>query len=61
MENIKIIYVSNGDWFDAGTKAELIADCRPQLNGGVFSGIKNGKPDEELCTFDEFTIREILE
>ena len=50
-----MIYVVKKDtWFDAGTRAKLIADCRPQINSGVFEGIKDGKLDEELCEFEEF-------
>jgi hypothetical protein len=47
-----------GTWFDAGTEAILLADCRQSDTGligvGLFEGIHNGKPDQEMCGFDEF-------
>ena len=49
-------YVSDGTWFDVGTEAELVDDYRVDgLNAGLFKGIRGGKLDEEICTFDEFT------
>lgn len=47
-------YISDGTWFDKGTEATLIDDYRPQMPSGLFSGLKDGKPDEEICGFDEF-------
>jgi hypothetical protein len=47
-------YISDGTWFDMGTEAKLLDDYRPDLNAGLFLGIKDGKPDEEICGFDEF-------
>lgn len=46
-------YISDGTWFDKGTEAFLFAECENGL--GLFSGLRNGQPDEELCSFDEFT------
>jgi len=52
-------------WFDAGTEAELLGeplyvcfdDDGKEMWAGLFSGTKDGKPDEEICTSDEFDIR----
>jgi hypothetical protein len=56
-------YISKGEWFDAGTEAVLIDDYRNSppkpLNSGLFLGYRNGKLDEEVCTFDEFEERVI--
>ena len=41
-------------WFDAGSLVTLIDDYRPQLNAGLFSGLRGGKLDEEVCVFAEF-------
>jgi hypothetical protein len=51
-------------WFDENTVVELIDDYRdwtsssyPGLTGpscGLFSGYRNGKYDEEVCSFYEF-------
>ena len=41
-------------WFDVGTPSELIDDYRPGINSGLFLGLRNGNPDEEVCSFDEF-------
>jgi len=49
-------YISLGEWFDKGTEAELVDDYRPKMGAGLFRGIRNGKPDEEVCTFDEFEV-----
>ena len=60
----KITYISKPDeWFDAGTIATLIDDYRTEgLNSGLFSGLRNGELDEEICPFDEFDIvDELLE
>jgi len=54
-----------GEWFDEGTEAKLISEefnynKENQFDlcnlWGLFSGIRNGKPDEEACSFDEFDI-----
>lgn len=60
-------YIAKPDtWFIEGTQCTLITDCRPQLNIGIFSGMRvsEGMPelhpvgeiyeDEEVCSFDEF-------
>ena len=62
-------YIANPDtWFDAGTECELVADGRPQMNIGIFRGLRTseGSPelhpfgeqyiDEEDCSFDEFEV-----
>lgn len=58
MEQVK--YISRGEWFDLGTEAALLDDYRKDKiapwNGGLFEGYRNGKPDQEVCTFDEFDI-----
>lgn len=54
-------------YFDAGTEATMLGEswevyadydeicpCRV----AVFQGIKDGKPDEEVCSVDEFDIVE---
>jgi len=58
-----IEYIAKADtWFDEGTKAEMLSGPwdgeMPKL--GLFAGIKNGKPDEEVCSLDEFEIRSKL-
>lgn len=53
--NRKIKYIAKKDtWFDEGTEAELICECGPYQ--AVFKGFKDGKLDEELCSFEEFDI-----
>lgn len=50
-------YISLGEWFDNDTEAKLIDDYRPDgIASGFFEGIRNGKLDEEICTFDEFRV-----
>lgn len=50
-------YVANPDtWFDAGTEAVLVAWVTN--DSAVFVGTKNGHPDEELCSLDEFDLVE---
>jgi hypothetical protein len=48
----------NLPWFDEGTECMLIDDYRKAEKSpwpcGLFSGLRNGKYDEEICTFDEF-------
>ena len=56
-------YIAKKDeWFDEGTEATLIDDYRlstsAPFDSGLFLGIHNGKPDEEVCSFDEFDIAE---
>ena len=47
-------YARPGTWFDAGSLVTLVDDYRPHLNAGLFSGLRGGKPDEEVCFFEEF-------
>ena len=51
-------YISKGSWFDKDTESILIEDYRPKINAGLFCGTVNGKQDEEVCSFREFTIEE---
>ena len=60
-------YISKGEWFPKGAECELIDDYRtcPEvpMNCGLFRGPdpnpgKEGRMDEEVCTFDEFIIVE---
>jgi len=61
-------------WFKAGTEVKLIDDYRPQMNSGLFCGLRicenpgaeggilkgaERVDDEEICGFDEFEITEI--
>lgn len=64
----RIKYVAKPDeWFDEGTEVKLIDDYRadssmyfggPSMNAGLFEGLKDGKVDQEVCSFDEFDIIE---
>lgn len=60
-------------WFKAGTEVMLVDDFRPQMNAGIFCGLRicenpeaeRGLPvgterhnDEEVCSFDEFDVVE---
>ncbi len=62
-------YISDGTWFDKGSQATLIDDYRPQLEAGLFEGIRTCENplsegnrhtvgekyiDQEVCGFDEF-------
>lgn len=50
-----LYFVECHGWFDTNSEAFLIDDYRPQgMNSGLFSGVKDGKKDEEICCFDEF-------
>jgi hypothetical protein len=42
-----------GTWFDAGTEANLICEVVPG-ESALFTGIRNGRPDDEVCGLDEF-------
>jgi len=46
----------SGCWFDSETPTKLIDDYRPQMDSGLFRGIRSGseEEDEEICGFDEF-------
>ena len=50
------VYISDGTWFDKGTEAKLIGNVTE--SSGIFKGIKDGSPDEEVCGFDEFHIED---
>ena len=55
-----VCYISKpNEWFDEGTVVKLIDDYRstPGWDCGLFCGFRNGKIDEEVCTFDEFEIQ----
>lgn len=48
-------------WYDAGTEVELIDDYRLEdtpMDCGLFRGLRDGKTDEEVCSFDEFIVEE---
>lgn len=60
----KIKYIAKPDeWFDEGTEVKLIDDYRSSsamyfggasMNAGLFEGLRDGKVDQEVCSFDEF-------
>ena len=57
-------YISDGTWFDKGTEAELLFKTTEFEDGtwaGLFKGIHNGEIDEEMCTSDEFILKEELD
>lgn len=48
-----------GEWFDAGTTPKLLNAMYLLVSGqpcGLFEGLRGGKPDEEICSFSEFTV-----
>lgn len=48
-------YISDGTWFDEGTEALCVTDCRPEGQDiGLFEGVRHGEVDQEVCGFDEF-------
>ena len=57
-------FISNGTWFDKGTEVEIVAECGTVYDGDtgaptlqVFAaGLRNGSPDEEMCTMEEFYV-----
>ena len=49
----------NHGWFDTGTVAKLV--CSAGMYASLYSGTKNGKPDEEVCTENEFKIITVTE
>lgn len=64
-------YISNGTWFDKDTEAELKYWCDKEHTIGLFKGYRtcqNPKSeayplgetylDEELCSIDEFEVKE---
>ena len=55
-------YISKkNEWFDEGTEAIPVTeiwDVNETEKAAIFSGIRNGKPDEEMCGLDEFNIIE---
>jgi hypothetical protein len=54
-------YISNGEWFDKGTEAELLFLTHDDGTVGLFRGIKDGHIDEEQCFLEEFEITEVEE
>ena len=57
----KNYYISDGTWFDEGSLVKLIDDYRPQLDSGLFEGLRDGKMDQEICGFDEMKPFEVFE
>jgi hypothetical protein len=56
---MSVVYVAKpGEWFDAGTVAMLVDDYRPDMEAGLFRGVRDGKLDEEVCAFAEFDVIE---
>lgn len=58
-------FAKKDTWYDEGTEAFLLClytegTLNDPGHGGLFSGTKNGKLDEEGCGFDEFTVEEVL-
>ena len=57
-------FISDGTWFDKGTEVKILAECGTVYDGDtgiptlnvLVSGLKNGSPDEEMCTMEEFMI-----
>ena len=55
-------------WFKAGTEVQLLTDCRPKMNIGIFLGKRVSEGDSEIhpdgeeyideedCSFDEFEV-----
>ena len=53
--NIKKKYIAKKHtWFDEGAEVALLTDYRPFWDMGLFKGPRNGKLNEENCSFDEF-------
>lgn len=58
------LYIAKPDtWFDEGTEAQPVTgfwDCETEdgtkTKCAIFLGIRDGKPDEEGCTLEEFVI-----
>ena len=56
---MSVVYVAKPEtWFDAGTVAVLVDDYRPNMEAGLFCGIRDGQIDEEVCAFEEFYVEE---
>ena len=50
-------YIAKSDcWFDQDTEADLIDDYRPEVQSGLFFGMKDGHLTYQICNFDEFKI-----
>lgn len=52
----KVYITKKGEWFDEGTEAIFLLECGSEC--ALFSGIKDGIGDEEVCGYDEFEITE---
>ena len=59
----KAKFISDGTWFDLNTEATIIGALSPtwdeedNLVGlALFKGIRQGKPDEEVCSLSEFDV-----
>ena len=55
MDYMKCKFISDGTWFDKETEVKLDTYLAG-TDTGIFTGIRNGDPDGELCTLDEFWI-----
>ena len=42
-------------WYDEGTIVELLVDI-PEIEGGLYRGIRHGDYDEEMCSYHEFEV-----
>jgi len=57
-------FISDGTWFDKGTEVKILVECGTVYNRDtgiptlsvLAAGFKNGNPDEEMCTMEEFMI-----
>lgn len=67
MDSLRKYKALPGGWFKEGTEVVLIEDFRPEVNGGIFEGVRVCKYplselheigeeylDEEICYFDDF-------
>ena len=59
----KAKFISDGTWFDLNTEATIIGSLSPtwdkedNLVGlALFKGIRQGKPDKEVCSLSEFDV-----
>lgn len=59
---MRLYFSKKDEWFDEGTEAILVTGSwmiNESCRVAIFAGIRNGKPDEELCGLDEFEVIEI--
>jgi len=61
---MKRFFAKKDTWFDEGTEAFIYEDTTVRFGDGdstaLFSGIKDGHPDEEVCSLNEFDIKETV-